>query len=146
MWPAARAGGAPGGPADRGRHLVPGREQRRTRVAVPHPVSADDPRRRAAWNDPKLPFLFVQLPNFGDKAARPPLGEGGWAELREAQALALREAKTAMAVTLDIGDAGDIHPREKQEVGRRALALAALKLVYAREIIASRADVRGRAA
>jgi sialate O-acetylesterase len=91
---------------------------------------------RAAWNDPKLPFLFVQLPNFGDKAAKPALGEGGWAELREAQALALREPKTAMAVTLDIGDAGDIHPREKQEVGRR-LALAALKVVYAREIIAS---------
>ena len=41
-----------------------------------------------------------------------------------------------MAVTLDIGDAHDIHPREKQEVGRR-LALAALKLVYGRDAIAS---------
>jgi sialate O-acetylesterase len=92
---------------------------------------------RAAWNDPKLPFLFVQLPNFeGQGTAKPPLGESPWAELREAQALALREPRTAMAVTLDIGDAKDIHPREKQEVGRR-LALAALKMVYARDVLAS---------
>jgi len=91
---------------------------------------------RAAWNDPKLPFLFVQLPNFEEKDAKPAPGEGAWAELREAQALALKEPRTAMAVTLDIGDAHDIHPREKQEVGRR-LALAALKLVYGHPIIAS---------
>ena len=93
---------------------------------------------RAAWNDPKLPFLFVQLPNFegGGAKVKPPLGESLWAELREAQALALREPRTAMAVTLDIGEAKDIHPREKQEVGRR-LALAALRLVYARDVIAS---------
>jgi sialate O-acetylesterase len=90
---------------------------------------------RAAWGDPKLPFLYVQLPNFG-AGPQPPLGEGPWAELREAQALALREPRTAMAVTLDIGEAGDVHPREKQEVGRR-LALAALKLVYGRDVIAS---------
>ena len=91
---------------------------------------------RAAWNDPKLPFLFVQLPNFEEKAPKQPPGESAWAELREAQALALREPRTAMAVTLDIGDGHDIHPREKQEVGRR-LALAALKLVYGRDVIAS---------
>ena len=91
---------------------------------------------RAAWGDAKLPFLFVQLPNFEEKKPAPPAGESGWADLREAQALALREPRTAMAVTLDIGDGHDIHPREKQEVGRR-LALAALKMVYAREVIAS---------
>jgi sialate O-acetylesterase len=92
---------------------------------------------RAAWNEPKLPFLFVQLPNFEGPAggAKPPLGESPWAELREAQALALREPRTAMAVTLDIGEAKDIHPREKQEVGRR-LALAALKVVYGRDVLA----------
>ena len=90
---------------------------------------------RAAWGDPKLPFLFVQLPNFEERR-KPPLGEGAWAELREAQALALREPRTAMAVTLDIGDPHDVHPREKQEVGRR-LALAAEKLVYGRDVIAS---------
>jgi sialate O-acetylesterase len=92
---------------------------------------------RAAWRDPKLPFLFVQLPNYEDPGApRTPLGDSAWAELREAQAGALREPRTAMAVTLDIGEAKDIHPREKQEVGRR-LALAALKLVYGRDVIAS---------
>ena len=93
---------------------------------------------RAAWNDPKLPFLFVQLPNFDGAAAaaKPPLGESPWAELREAQAQALREPRTAMAVTLDIGEPKDIHPREKQEVGRR-LALAALKMVYGRDVLAS---------
>jgi sialate O-acetylesterase len=91
---------------------------------------------RAAWGDPKLPFLFVQLPNFKEPDVKLPLGESAWADLREAQALALREARTAMAVTVDIGDAHDIHPREKQEVGRR-LALAALKAVYGRDVIAS---------
>ena len=91
---------------------------------------------RAAWGDAKLPFLFVQLPNFEEKKPPSPPGESAWAELREAQAVALREPRTAMAVALDIGDAHDIHPREKQEVGRR-LALAALKMVYAREVIAS---------
>jgi sialate O-acetylesterase len=91
---------------------------------------------RGAWRDSKLPFLFVQLPNFEGPGPKPPAGEGGWADLREAQALALREPRTAMAVTLDLGDPQDIHPREKQEVGRR-LALAALKLVYGRDIIAS---------
>jgi sialate O-acetylesterase len=91
---------------------------------------------RTAWNDSKLPFLFVQLPNFEEKQPKQPPGESAWAELREAQAQALREPRTAMAVTLDIGDAHDIHPREKQEVGRR-LALAALKLVYGRDVIAS---------
>jgi sialate O-acetylesterase len=91
---------------------------------------------RAAWNDPKLPFLFVQLPNYEDAGApKTPLGESAWADLREAQAHAIREPRTAMAVTLDIGEAKDIHPREKQEVGRR-LALLALKMVYGRDVIA----------
>jgi sialate O-acetylesterase len=92
---------------------------------------------RAAWGEPALPFLFVQLPNFG---AAPPgnraLGDSNWAELREAQALALREPRTAMAVTIDVGEADNLHPRNKHEVGRR-LALAALKSVYGRDIVAT---------
>ncbi len=92
---------------------------------------------RAAWGEPALPFLYVQLPNFGGtRAAGRALGDSGWAELREAQALALREPRTAMAVTIDVGEADNLHPRNKQEVGRR-LALAALKSVYGRDVVAA---------
>jgi sialate O-acetylesterase len=91
---------------------------------------------RAAFHDPALPFLYVQLPNFADPLVKAPLGEGSWPELREAQAAALRQPKTAMAVTLDIGEATSLHPRNKREVGRR-LALQALRLVYGRDVLAS---------
>ena len=75
---------------------------------------------RAAWNDPKLPFLFVQLPNFERQGAPSRRSaRARWAELREAQALALREPKTAMAVTLDIGDA-QRHPPAREAGGRPA--------------------------
>jgi sialate O-acetylesterase len=75
-----------------------------------------------------LPFLIVQLANFG----QPPSGptESGWAEVREAQRLAaLEDGRSAYAVTIDVGDRYDIHPTNKQEVGRR-LAHAARKVVY----------------
>jgi len=91
---------------------------------------------RSSWGVPALPFLFVQLANFEDGAANPPLGHGGWAELREAQTSALRLPATGMAVTIDIGERDDIHPRNKHDVGRR-LALAALAGVYRRDVIAS---------
>jgi len=63
--------------------------------------------------------------------ARPRPGESHWAELREAQATALSVPGTGLAVTIDIGDTFDIHPRNKQEVGRR-LALQALAGAYGR--------------
>jgi sialate O-acetylesterase len=91
---------------------------------------------RTAWRDPALPFVFVQLPNYQEPGAAKPLGTSTWAELREAQAMTLSLPKTAMVVTLDIGEHGDIHPRNKADVGRR-LALQALKLVYGKEVIAS---------
>jgi sialate O-acetylesterase len=91
---------------------------------------------RAAWHDPALPFVFVQLPNYQEPGAAKPLGTSAWAELREAQAMTLSLPKTAMAVTLDIGEHGDIHPRNKADVGRR-LSLQALKLVYRKDAIAS---------
>ncbi len=68
-------------------------------------------------------FCFVQLANF--MAVKPEPGESAWAELREAQAMTLSMPNTGMAVAIDIGEAGDIHPRNKQEVGRR-LAEAAM--------------------
>ena len=71
---------------------------------------------RSHWHLGQFPFLFVQLPNF----------RGGvqWPYLREAQEQTLSEPNTAMAVTLDIGNPDDIHPRNKREVGRRLALLA----------------------
>lgn len=77
---------------------------------------------RARWGQGDFAFLFVQLANF--MAAKPEPSESAWAELREAQASALSLPNTGMAVAIDIGDAGDIHPRNKQEVGRRLAAAA----------------------
>ncbi|HEX8659143.1 MAG TPA: sialate O-acetylesterase [Hymenobacter sp.] len=81
---------------------------------------------RRCWGQ-EFPFLFVQLAGF--KAARPEPAESEWAELREAQAQALRVPRTGMATAIDIGEAFDIHPHNKQEVGRR-LALAARRVAY----------------
>jgi sialate O-acetylesterase len=89
---------------------------------------------RKRWNQGDFPFLFVQLANFMSVKDQPV--EDSWAELREAQLLALSEPNTGMAVAIDIGDADDIHPKNKQEVGRR-LALNALKIAYKQDIVAS---------
>ena len=82
---------------------------------------------REALGSDELPFLFVQLAAFMERRTEPT--ESAWAELREAQALALELPATGMAVAIDIGDAKDIHPKNKREVGRR-LALLALRDVY----------------
>jgi sialate O-acetylesterase len=82
---------------------------------------------RANWKQGDFPFLFVQLANYQARMSEP--SESDWAELREAQLMSLREPETGMAVTIDIGDADDIHPRNKQEVGHR-LALWALAKKY----------------
>jgi sialate O-acetylesterase len=89
---------------------------------------------RAAWDAPQMPFLGVQIPNFAPKQTRPM--DSWWAELRDAQARALDAPNTALAVTLDLGDAKDIHPPQKGEVGRR-LSLLALRDVYGRPVAAS---------
>ncbi|KAA9339375.1 9-O-acetylesterase [Hymenobacter busanensis] len=81
---------------------------------------------RRQWNY-TLPFLFVQLPNFGSDLPQP--ADYAWAELRDAQAQALKLPRTGMAVTIDLGDSLDIHPRNKLPVGER-LALLARRLVY----------------
>ena len=80
---------------------------------------------RAGWGQGELPFYLVQLANFGDTDQ---LTDRGWARLREAQAEVLG-VPAGMAVTIDIGAAHDIHPKNKQEVGRR-LALVAKAQVY----------------
>ena len=86
---------------------------------------------RAHWGQGDFPFFFVQLANYMQRNSEPV--EDSWAELREAQAMALEEPNTGMAVAIDIGDALDIHPGNKQEVGRR-LALNALARVYNQDV------------
>jgi sialate O-acetylesterase len=79
-----------------------------------------------------FPFLIVQLANFMQTQPQP--SESGWAELREAQLLtAERLSKTGLALAIDIGEANDIHPKNKQEVGRR-LALAAQAIAYGQKL------------
>jgi sialate O-acetylesterase len=82
---------------------------------------------RNAWKQQELPFYFVQLANFNPIKKQP--YENAWAELREAQAMTLSLPDTGMAVTIDIGEANDIHPRNKQDVGLR-LALPALAKLH----------------
>lgn len=89
---------------------------------------------RSHWENPELGFYFVQLANYMEPQDEP--GESAWAELREAQVMALSLPKTGMAVTIDIGEADDIHPRNKQDVGKR-LALAALHDTYGKEVVHS---------
>lgn len=89
---------------------------------------------REKFGQPRLPFFFVQLANFTEKVPNP--ADSNWAELRESQMAALELTHTGMAVTIDVGEAADIHPRDKQTVGKR-LALAARKVVYEQNIIHS---------
>ncbi len=85
---------------------------------------------RALWGY-DFPFYFVQLANF-QQPTNDPAGGNGWARLREAQRRSLEIPGTGMAVIIDIGEAGDIHPKNKQDVGHR-LALWALAKTYGRE-------------
>jgi sialate O-acetylesterase len=83
----------------------------------------------------ELPFLIVQLPNFGPPPIAP--GESGWAALREAQRQAVaHDGHAGLAVTIDIGDAHNLHPTNKQDVGKR-LARAARGVIYGETLSAS---------
>jgi len=84
---------------------------------------------RARWGDEALPFAWVQLPNFHR------VGEG-WPLVRESMLKTLALPHTGMAIAIDIGDAGNIHPTNKQEVGRR-LSLWALGTVYGKKVAAT---------
>ena len=89
---------------------------------------------RQSWGEGDFPFIYVQLPNYLLTKTLP--SDSSWAELREAQSMALKVPKTAMAVTIDIGEEHNLHPANKQEVGSR-LALAARALAYGDAITAS---------
>jgi len=87
---------------------------------------------RRDWGQGDFPFLAVQLAPF--MAVRDEPGESAWAELREAQVLAMRQLpKVGVVVTTDVGDPNDIHPVWKKPVGER-LALAARALAYGEKI------------
>ena len=88
---------------------------------------------RSCWGR-DFPFLFVQLANFGARHDEPAASQ--WAELREAQSEALHLDGTAMAVAIDIGEGDNIHPKNKQELGRR-LALIARARVYGESVACS---------
>ncbi len=89
---------------------------------------------RERWQVGEFPFLFVQLANFMAEDDQP--AESDWAILRESQSATLAVPNTAQAVIIDIGDAVDIHPRNKQDVGLR-LSLAARKLAYGEDRVYS---------
>ena len=80
---------------------------------------------RKHWNQGSFPFLYVQLSNYAPIAS----SESGWSQLRDAQLKTLSVPNTGMAVTIDIGEWNDLHPLNKEDVGKR-LALAAQYIAY----------------
>ena len=90
---------------------------------------------RKNWKQGDFPFYFVQLAGF-NSANGNSINGSTWAELREAQTLTLSLPNTGMAVTTDIGESKDIHPKNKQDVGKR-LALVALDHTYGRKNVYS---------
>lgn len=89
---------------------------------------------RADWGLGDFPFLFVQLANFMERKDVQP--DSNWAFLREAQTQTLELPNTGMATIIDIGEAGDIHPKNKKDVGER-LWLQARKVAYGENNLAS---------
>ena len=88
---------------------------------------------RKAWGRDDLPFLYVQLPNWRGHHRGV---DDDWAVMRESMAKVLAVPGTGMAVAIDVGDSGNIHPKNKQAVGAR-LALAARAVAYGEVLIHS---------
>lgn len=80
---------------------------------------------RNQFGKPDMPFYFVQLANYLERIEVQPQSE--WAALRESQAKALSIENTGMVSNIDLGEAYDIHPKNKQEVARRLAALSLAK-------------------
>jgi sialate O-acetylesterase len=89
---------------------------------------------RADWREGDFAFLWVQLPNFM-AVQKKPSETSGWTGIREQMLHTLAVPNTGMAVTIDVGDEKNIHPTNKQEVGRR-LAQWALAKTYGKDIVA----------
>ena len=101
------------------------------KVLLPNMIN--DWRRR--WGT-TFPFYIIQLPNFR-KQDEVPAARYHWAELREAQAEALSLPETGIVITTDLGEAGDLHPRNKKDVGTRAALVALNKTYGKKEIVCS---------
>ncbi len=95
---------------------------------------------RDVWNQGDFPFLFVQLANYQERYDYPT--DSDWAKLQEAQTEALSLNNTGMATIIDIGDANDIHPRNKKDVGYR-LWQSARHVAYQEDIVYSGPMYRG---
>ncbi|MCF7957705.1 MAG: sialate O-acetylesterase [Phycisphaerae bacterium] len=96
---------------------------------------------RERWGRGDFPFYYVQLPNYRDPQKNPSefmanSPNAGWMIVREDMLKTLDVPNTGMAVTIDIGEAKNIHPKNKQDVGRR-LALWALAKDYGKDIVYS---------
>jgi len=90
---------------------------------------------RGRWGQGDFPFGIVQLANYTKRLDNP--APSTWAELREAQSMTAKNVpNTGIAVIIDIGDAGDIHPKNKQDVGKR-LALWAMAKAYGKSLVYS---------
>ena len=86
---------------------------------------------RRRFNREDIAFLFVQLANYNDENDE---SKENWARLREAQESLLALSNTGMICSIDVGEANDIHPRNKQDIGNR-LALLAKKIIYKKNVI-----------
>lgn len=91
---------------------------------------------RAKWGQGDFPFLLVQLPNLRPPATAPVQNDDRWVWIREAQSKTLDVPNTGMAVTIDLGDANDVHPKNKMDVGVR-LARVARKVAYGESLVAT---------
>jgi sialate O-acetylesterase len=90
---------------------------------------------RSNWNQGDFPFLIVQLANFTKEQSEPVQTQAKWPVIRECQYQLTRTLpNVGMASASDIGEAGDIHPKNKQEVGRR-LALSAEQITYDMNVV-----------
>jgi len=80
---------------------------------------------RKEWNEGDFPFYWVQLPNFMPRKPEP--GDSDWAELRESQTKTMKLPNTGQAVIIDLGEAGNGHPKNKHDVAARLVRWALAK-------------------
>ncbi|MEI7534026.1 MAG: sialate O-acetylesterase [Verrucomicrobiae bacterium] len=89
---------------------------------------------RQRWNEGDFPFAWVQLPNFHPRTTNVvETAYNNWCVVREEMLKTLAVTNTGMAITVDVGEANNIHPKNKQAVGHR-LALWALAKVYGQDV------------